>query len=163
MQDKNITFLLFKQKRDEIALLYDLYFDYFSSCVNMGGCKTPDKSTLVAAFASIFYSDVKLVYGHCGFASHPEISNMKIVYKLEPHYWLSFGNEENYIIDVLPVDGMFGISVPQAVIQDRCFKRFFPLDYLPATNWEVNQNTDFNTDIEDIISTLEILLKKVPF
>jgi hypothetical protein len=163
MQHRAITVLLLKQKRDEIALLYDLYFDYFSSQIHKGSYKTPDRFTLIAAFASVFYGEVKLAYGYCGFATYPDPVTMKVVYKLKPHHWLIFSDNEDCIIDVIPIDGIFGVSVPQAVIQNKYFKRFFSLDSLPASDWGASKKPEFNTDLEEIVSVLEKLLKKIPF
>lgn len=159
--ERSTNFLLFRQKRQDVALLYDLYFDYVSSQMRIGSYIIPDRFVLVAAFACMFY-DLKLVSGYSGFASSVNQVRRVANFSLPPHHWLTWG-DENHIIDLLPVDGMFGVSTPQAVFQkdNRC--RFFASKTIFPIDWDNKKKMDFHKKVNEVSSVLESLIEKVPF
>lgn len=149
--------LLFKQKRQDVALLYDLYFDYVSSRMSdESKYSIPSTFTLVSAFACVFYPELKLESGYTVCAASGESHSQGVNYRHYAHHWLIWNNE-NYIIDIVPIDGIFGVSTPQAVIQKLYKKRFFPTKNIYPSDWDESVKFAFNKGVEDIVRVLEEL------
>jgi len=154
--------LLFRQKRQDVGLLYDLFFEYVSVEVGKGKPSIPDRFTLTAAFACVFDHDLKLVSGLCSFTPAVHILSGRIILRFLPHHWLSW-HDENHIIDVLPLDGMYGVSVPQAIVQRREMMRYFPSKGIFPTDWDDTKKASFDNSVSDVVAILEELMEKVPF
>lgn len=152
--------LFFRQKRQDIALLYDLYFDYVSSRISSEKYIIPDSFTIIAAFSCVFDSDFRLVSGLCGFV--PAYTQTgKVILRFFPHHWLAW-KDDDHIIDVIPLDGMFGVSVPQAIIQKRQMRRYFPSVGIFPYNWAKQKKVEFDGQVNNLVTVLEELMQKVP-
>lgn len=159
--DQTTSLLMFRQKRQDVALLYDIYFDYVSTEISKGKYTIPDRFALTAAFGCIFAHDLKLVSGLCGFTPKVHTSSGIIIFRFLHHHWLSW-QDENHIIDLVPLDGMFGVSVPQAIVQRGGMKRYFPSSGLFPSEWDNEKKAEFDNTVSDIVSILEELMKKIP-
>ena len=156
-----ITKLLFKQKRQDVTLLYDLFFDYVSrNSMTENPYKVPESFLLVSAFASVF-ADLEVVTGCTGFVAELNDAERKATYEFVSHCWLVWQNE-NFIIDLVPIDGEFGLSVPNAVIQNPKRQRFFPKKKLYPNHWDIKKKSEFDHQVSDLVEILEMLMKKVP-
>lgn len=155
-----IDMVLFRQKRQEVALLYDLYFDYYSNEVFKGNSCISDSFIVTAAFSCVFSCDLKLVAGLCSFTASINNPLGRIIVRLSPHHWLSW-RDENHIIDIIPLDGVFGISVPQAIFQRRDMMRYFPLLGIFPKDWNNNERTSFDNKVSEVVAILEDLMQKI--
>lgn len=160
MENFTTDMVLFRQKRQEIALVYDLYFDYISQEISKGNHYIPDRFTLTTAFSVVFY-DTQVVSGLCGFTPTVNSTSGRIVLRFLPHHWLSW-RDENNIIDVIPLDGVFGVSVPQAILQQRNRARFFPAMSVYPRSWDSKKKVDFDNKVNEVVAVLEELMKKIP-
>ena len=151
---------LFKQKRQDVSFLYELYFEHVSIEMSNEPSFTRDRFTLAAAFACVF-DELQLVSGFSGFASNIDHVAKKVQYTLPIHHWLIW-QDYTYVIDILPVDGVFGVSVPQAVVQKDGLYRFFPATTLYPVSWSKAKISEFDKDVSVVVSILEELKEKIP-
>ena len=159
MED-SATVALFKQKRQEVALLYDLYVAHVSNERDKGSCRIPDSFVITASFAKLF-TDLKLVAGYMSFVSDLNRSQRRVSFVFPSHQWLTFRNK-NQIIDVIPIDGEFGLSVPQAVIQRSGAIRFFQTKNIFPSSWDSKKMQEFEKGVEEVSLILKELMQKVP-
>lgn len=153
--------LLFQQKRDEVILLYQLFSWYVSKhALDKNPYNVPETFVLVAAFASVFH-DLTVSAGSLGFVVEMNESKRTGKYEFVPHHWLVWQNED-YILDLVPIDGGFATSLPNAVIQNDKRRRFFPKTKVYPNDWGVQKKADFDSKVSDLVEILEILMKKVP-
>jgi hypothetical protein len=169
-----LLFLSFK--RQEVAMLYDIFVEHIRENVlrekeraereNIESIlvELPDNFLLTSAFACIF-DDLKLTGGYTSFASSDiqigtDTKKKTGVFSFPIHYWLTFV-DENHIIDVLPYDGFFGVSTPQAIIQSGNKKRFFAKKDLYPSDWGIKEKTIFEDKLRDVVNILEYIKSKV--
>lgn len=169
MNSEHAALMLFKQRADDVRLIYGLYCDYvFGRIMETPPYKIPDTFTLVCAFASVF-DGLKPVSGYTGFITAIDREANEMEYKEQIHHWLVFRDfpleNKTYLIDVIPADGKFSVSVPQAVIQDNTKKRFFPLKslYPKSFGWSNQEVVAFSSRVDSLVETLKMLMQKVPF
>ncbi len=145
--------------RQDIHLVYALYFDYLVR----NKCEVPSNLEIIAAFGCLFFcKDIKLVSGYTYLAREITLKSGEIVVLSKArHTWLSW-LDENYIIDLVPLDGMFGISVPQAIIQTEKKKRFFSDTDDFHTNMSDSERVKFGCRVEEITNDLEEITKDTP-
>jgi len=142
----------------DVRLLYDLYFDYV--CQHQGDeipYRMPDNFIFISAFACIF-DDLEVKAGYVPFVV--TTSPHKLLACLVPHRWLVWRHK--FIIDLVPVDGKFGVSVPQLVVDNDARKRFLQVLGLYPAEWGAKEKTTFDQGVSDLVEILEILMKKVP-
>jgi hypothetical protein len=156
----SVDFTFFAHKQQDVELLYRMYVDCVRVQKTKGNHKIPDTFVLVSAFASV-HSELEVAFGYVGFVSDINHVTRKVQYEMPEHYWLTW-RDPDYIIDLLPLDGEFGISIPQAVIQKKKLKRFFPSKNLYPKNWGVKERVTFDSDVSDLVVVLEGLQKMVP-
>lgn len=158
-----VDLLFLKHKRDEIALLMDLFFDYVSHQEKSERLNLlPDTFTLVTAVATVC-GDMRVVSGSVRFI--PDVNHAKktVTWSFKRHHWLIW-KDDSYIIDVLPTDGEFGVSVPQAILAKSSEEKRFFRDlevYIPDLSQE--EKVTHDKRFSDLVSLFETLLKKVPF
>lgn len=151
---------LFAQVRKDVAMLYDAYVYHFG--MNRDVLEIPTTTKLVTAFSCIFYLELKLVYGTTLFVAEKDKKGKVLrTSSRRPHYWLSW-KDEDHVIDVLPADGKFGVSVPQAVLQTKSKRRFFPEKVIFQPEWDRDLREGFSRDVDDIAATLDSIMRKIP-
>ena len=156
----NAEVVLFKYVVMDVRLLLDLYYDYFMKQFSSGELtKIPLTYTVVRAIESSFFENHKLkaVRGYCSFCIF-DGKNLKV--RTHPHQWLLW--RDKYIIDVVPLDGMFGLSVPQAVFPKDEHKRFSALPDIYPKNCNIKLRKEIDADVESLSQVFDELLKKVP-
>lgn len=154
-----LRLLVFSQKRLEVSMLYDLYCKYIRYKIAIEETYAiPDSFLLTTAFSLVF-PELKLSSGYVSFIVDINFENKMIALKRLPHHWLTW-EDENHIIDVLPVDGMFGVSVPQAVLQNYGNKRFFLTKNLFPKEWSAKQKVDFENKAEELSVILQGIMSK---
>lgn len=120
--------------------------------------KIPESFLLTAAFSLVF-PELKLSSGYMSFINNIDFPEKRINLKFPRHHWLIWENE-NYIIDVLPLDGIFGVSVPQAVVQNSYVKRYFPAASLFPKGWSAKQKVEFEDKVDTLAEILHGLMEK---
>lgn len=116
---------LFRNLVIDIRLLMDLYFDYLTKekAKHSKAIEPPVTYIIVKAIELSFFgsNNIKSQIGFCVCC----FSDRGLIHmRRNLHAWLVW--KEKYIIDVLPIDGMFGVSVPQAVFPNQNYVRFNP-------------------------------------
>ncbi|MFA6608930.1 MAG: hypothetical protein WCT07_03410 [Candidatus Paceibacterota bacterium] len=150
----------FKHVVGDVRLLMDLYYDYFMKELSSDkSSKVPLKYTLVRAAELSFFGthDLKAVTGYCSFCIFNG-KNLKV--RSHSHQWLLW--RDKYIIDVVPLDGMFGVSVPQAVFPKDNYKRFSALPGLYPKNCSAELKKKLDADVENLSQIFDELFQKVP-
>ena len=109
-----------KDKRNDIHILYNLFFERLADeSERYFPTKIPDRFTLIEAFA-LLVGDVEAVRGYVNmYRTIDPILRLGRPVAI-PHAWLTW-KEERFIIDVIPTDGVLGISVPQVIIEQENF------------------------------------------
>lgn len=166
---KRATDLIFlKYKRDEIALLMDLLFDHVSKQKDFSVLHSfmvngvIDRLTLVSAIQMVC-GEFVVASGHMRFLPEINFEEKTVVWSFRRHHWLMW-QEDGYIIDVLPSDGEFGVSVPQAVITTSVSeKRFFRDVGISVPNISLEEKIAFDKQFSALVSLLEMLQQKIPF
>ena len=155
----------FGNKRLDVHILCDLLFEYMQGLASRE--ETPlvfNRFILVRALEEIFFPTLKTISGYSIFVIRDSSLKRTITNGiLHPHHWLIWNDNHNYIIDVFPVDGEFGLSVPQAVIQKRNLVRFVPSMTMYPNDWNEKDKKEFLTNVENLSEVLQRLQEKVPF
>ncbi len=166
--ERSIDLLYLKQKRDEVALLMDLLFEYVSQQKDPSVLHSfmvnglIDRFTLVSAVEMVC-GEFVAVSGHMRFLLEINHKKKTVVWSYKRHHWLMW-KDDRYIIDVLPYDGEFGVSVPQAVTPRSVFEKRFYRDggeFAREMNSEEKIASDGRFSI--LINLLETLQQRVTF
>jgi hypothetical protein len=162
-----IEHFLFAQKRQEVHTLCDALFGEHVKATSAGKYfPTVDRFCLVMALGDLFHPYLTMVSGYCVFMYVQEGSYIKekktVSQLLMPHHWLRMHDNENHIIDVLPYDGIFGVSVPQAVLQKKNLPRFVPSGEIYPTCWNMAERESSRKRTEELIAILDIYAQKIP-
>lgn len=151
----------FHQKLQEVALLYYLVCEHFLlQGAPKGQLVVPSTFVLVSAFGD-FFSDLQVVSGRCAFIVAINETERKVGLNFIEHHWFQW-RDESHIIDLVPIDGEFGVSVPQAVLQPEGRKRFFKSKTLHPEDWGNKQKIRFDSEVSALVELLQKLNKKVP-
>lgn len=156
--------LILRQKRDEIHILCDLLFNEMRKTTPKDSVQKishlVETFVLVRALEEVFFPHLKMVCGYVLFAvptKRPsEITSLRSV----PHSWLQHDNYR--LVDVVPVDGSLGVSVPQAVFQDPQSVRFIPTAAIYPSSWKKSHIEDVNAKVRSLANILFALQEKVP-
>lgn len=155
-----LEIVLFRQIVNDIRMLMDLHYQWFLYQTSIGNeLETPRAQTVVRAIELSFFEkyELKATIGYCTFGNYDSKNMSLVVYN---HYWLVW--KDKYIIDVMPMDGLFGISVPQAVFPKEKFIRFSPVNgiYQKDDTMEMRRKSD--EDVEGLSQVFDELFKNVP-
>lgn len=151
----------FKYVVQDVSLLLSLFFEYVESHASKENpYKVPETFVIVTAFAFVF-RNVTVTAGSLGFVVEMDESKRMGRYEFISHYWLTW-QSEHYIIDLVPIDGIFGITFPNAVIQNKKRRRFFPRGKVYPDDWGTQEKAFFDHEVSCLVEILETLMKKVP-
>jgi hypothetical protein len=154
----------FIQKRSEIDALCTQLFFYMQGLLKNGEEVLDfDRFVLVRALEEVFYPEVITVSGYTVLLPEDDLKteqlNKAVLY---PHHWLAFNSTTKYLIDVLPVDGAFAVSVPQLVVVSRNLRRFVPSATLYPEDWTVIEINNFSKKVRMLASIFEFLSNERP-
>lgn len=157
----SVSMVVLSQKLQEITVIYHLYHEYLvKKRAAEEYYQTPDIFTLTTAFAEVF-PDLHVVLGMCGFVYGPDMQTQRKRLVLCDHAWLVY--DDCYIIDLVPHDGIFGVSVPQVIIPEVNKQRFFPTDRKFPESWGDQEKINFDRSFSEHLSILQELSTNVPF
>ena len=153
--------LLFKNSLTDVRLLMDLYYDYLFRKSFLTGNQIcyPDNYTIVRAVEAHFLptSELKAVIGNCAFYS-TQSRSINILSHL--HVWLEW--RQKYIIDLIPLDGKPGLSVPQAVFPSKHRTRFISSPGIYAKDCSLETKKEIDLKIENLLQIFDEIMSKVP-
>ena len=157
----SLKLMLFAQARQEVHILYDVFFERMTRAL---ADKQPfpevTRFILVRAFEEVFFPRLKMVSGYCAFIAE---RNGVAVIELAPHHWLTMEGTPSHIIDVLPVDGTFGVSCPQAVVHNESSVRFFEAKGIYSVDLSQEDIATVNGKIIKVVELLTSCMEKIPF
>lgn len=148
------------QKRKDVESLCSHLFSQMQHLACNG--KDPlvfDRFTLVRALEEIFYPELVCVSGYNIFIPIYDEGVGSSDLMLHPHHWLASKANDKYIIDVLPCDGEFGVSVPQIVIQNKQYKRFVPAGSMYPVTWGKPEKDLFSKKVSFLVDIFEYCLR----
>ena len=149
---------LLMDARDCIVLLYHMYVEYVSShSKDTVPYVVPDTFTLVSAFAEVSI-DMDVVCGYGSFLDMLSARMSKSNAVLVPHTWLLW--RRHYIIDLVPLDGEFGVSLPQVVLQSPLRARFFGAKSSFPKEWGYTEKIAFEQRVDELVEILKSLQQK---
>jgi hypothetical protein len=140
--------------------LMDLYLRYIFKQAEAGDkiITEPNRYTLVRAIDIFFCNqDMSSTVGTCLVVEQKDTTTLQIL--PVKHYWLTWRNI--YIIDVLPVDGRFGLSLPAPVFETHLPKRFRSTGGMYESSWSRPVRDLADKAVEELVSVFDSSLQKV--
>jgi len=160
MNTKLPVSIMLSQKLQDITVTYHVYHEYLvKKRATDEQYQVPDIFVLTSAFAEVF-PDLQVVLGGCGFVHRSDTLTTTKRFVLCDHVWLVY--DESYIIDLVPYDGVFGVSVPQIIIPDPQCQRFFPNNRTFPESWGKQQKIDFEKCLFYHVEILQDVMTGIP-
>jgi hypothetical protein len=144
------------QKRADIEVLCRKLFNYMQDLVREG--KSPlvfDRFVLVRAIEELFFPALVSISGYNLFMGAHEKMDQGADLLFCPHHWLAVDGDDRYLIDVLPCDGEFGVSIPQLIIQNHSYKRFVPAGSMYPGHWGKGEKEQFSGQVSVLVEIFE--------
>jgi hypothetical protein len=162
---RSLAKIEFLHKRNDVQKLCERLFDHILSLVRDGkDSLSCDRLLLVRALEEIFYPELVCVSGYTFFVVNPSLpdNEQKQELVVYPHHWLKIKDCDDYIIDVLPADGEFGLSVPQLVVQSGRYMRFLSAGTIYPADWGPARRESFHKQVEELVALFEKFIEERP-
>jgi hypothetical protein len=147
-----------------LRFLIDLYYGLLKSQSTKSGndALVPSQYVLVRACGLFMYaSGLRTVVGrYLIVGDSGEINSTHFSIAAIPHTWLMYGSD---IIDVIPVNGKFGISVPQILFASDLPNPFSPSVEIYPEGFGKGMRRKADEEVEALVLVFESIMRKVVF